>query len=100
MMPGRYLASDGSTKNFDLDAVVDCIEGGSPRRKGWAALVVYDPTHDVFIELRDSPPDVRGISQSECEEISPVEIAASYGVSETVCMQIRKDPHAWHLINQ
>ena len=100
MMPAKYIAIDGSTKSFDLDVVVDCVEGDSPKRKGWTGLVVYDSAHDVFIELRDSPPDVRGNSISECEEISSAEIAANYGISETACMQIRKNPHSWNLIDQ
>jgi len=45
-------------------------------------------------------PVPRGNSQSECEEISPAEIAAHYGLPETACAQIRQNPRAWRLIDQ
>ena len=100
MMPAKYIAADGSEKNFDLDAVIDCIEGVSSKRVGWNSLIVYYPTHDVFIELRDSPPDIRGNSISECEEISSKEIIKNYHVSETIFIQIKQNPHKWNLIDQ
>lgn len=100
MMPGKYVAKDGSVRDFDLDAVISFLESDVSRRQGWGSLVVYYPSKDIFIELRDSPSDVRGNSQSECEEISPAEIAAQYGIAETTCMQIRKNPRGWRLIDQ
>lgn len=100
MMPCNYVAADGSKKDFDLDAVYEVIRAYSRKRAGWTSLVIYEPSHDVFIELRDSPQDVRGNSQDEAEEISPAEIAAHYGIAETVCLQIRKNPRTWRLIDQ
>jgi hypothetical protein len=99
MMPSDYIATDGSKRFFDLDAVVSFLEGYSSKRKGWTSLVVYAPSLDVFIELRSSPPDIRGGSADEAEEISPTEIAAVYGVPETACMQMRKNPRGWKLID-
>lgn len=99
-MPSDYIAADGSKKNFDLDAVYDVVRAYSSKRAGWTSLVVYEPKNGAFIELRSSPPNVHGDSADEAEEISPAEIAAHYGIPETTCMQIRKYPRAWRLIDQ
>ena len=98
MMPGNYVAKDGSEKfSTWMQWSVSWKDLARSVRLGVARG--YALPQDVFIELRSSPPDIRGNSQDEAEEMSPADIAAAYGVSETTCMQMRKNPRGWSLID-
>ena len=99
MMPGDFVAIDGTTKYFDLDNVYDIVRGFSGKRKGWTSLVVYEPTHDVFIELRSSPPDIRGNSMGEAEEVLPAYIAKFYGLGNDEITAARSKPTEWKLVD-
>ena len=58
MMPCTYLAKNGSTVEFDLDAVFDVVAGYSVRRADWTATVIFVPSSGAFVELRSSAQDI------------------------------------------
>lgn len=99
MMPSDFIAADGTIKTFDLDNVYEIIRGFSEMRKGWTSLVIYEPTHRAFIELRSSPPDIRGTSQDEAEEVSATYITKGYGLSQGEVNTARLKPTEWRLID-
>lgn len=98
-MPSDFVAVDGTTKSFDLDNVYEIVRGFSGMRRGWTSLVVYEPTHGAFIELRSSPPDIRGNSKDEAEEVLPTYIEKSYGLSKAEINLARAKPNEWRLVN-
>jgi hypothetical protein len=100
MMPADYIARDGSRKSFDLDAVFDVIGGYSKRRDGWTALLIFVPQNSAFVELRDSPQDVRGNSADEAEEVDANYILQAFGLSEAQLASIRANPRAWRFIER
>ena len=100
MMPSDYVALDGSTQVFDLDAVVSIFDGHSRTRPGWNALVVYVPGNDVFVELRSSPPNTHGDADDEAQEISEQTLQEHHSIGADACAQIRKKPQAWLLIDE
>ncbi len=99
MMPSDFVATNGTTKSFDLDNVYEIVRGYSGKCKGWTSLVVYEPMHDVFIELRSSPPDIRGNSKDEAEEVLRAYIVKSYGLGEGEIAMIRSKPSRWRLVD-
>ncbi len=99
MMPSDFVDRDGTTKSFDLDNVYEIVRGFSGKCKGWTSLVVYEPTHDVFIELRSSPPDIRGNSKDEAEEVLSAYIAKSYGLGDGEIAVARLKPTEWRLVD-
>jgi hypothetical protein len=70
MMPDFYIGLDGTRKSLDLDSVIDVVNGWSARRQGWQAFIIYVPQSKCFVELQSTPPDVRGNSASESEEVT------------------------------
>lgn len=70
MMPANFVAIDGTSKSYDLDNVYDIIQSFSGVLPQWTSLVIYEPAHDTFVELRSAPPDIRGGQASEAEEIT------------------------------
>jgi hypothetical protein len=99
MMRSDFVALDGTKKTFDLDEVVEVVRAFSGTHEGWTSLVVYEPTHDAFIELRSSPPDIRGISKDEAEEVLPKYLAAYYGLDENKVANVRDNPKEWKLVD-
>ena len=99
MMPGDFIAIDGTTKSFDLDNVYRIVRGFSGKCKGWTSSVVYEPTHDVFIELRSSPPDIRGNSKDEAEEVLPAYIVKLYGLGDSEIALARSKPTEWKMVD-
>ena len=100
MMPCEYKAIDGSTRKIDLDAVVDVAIGMSARRSDWSATVVYDSANGVFVELRDSPPDYKGNSTDEAEEVLLDYISEAYGIDKNAIESFLRSPQTWKLVNQ
>lgn len=98
-MPSNFVAVDGTTKAFDLDNVYEIVRGFSEKRKGWTSLVVYEPRHDAFVELRSSLPDIRGNSEDEAEEVVPGYILKSYGLSDGQVAAARLKPTEWRLVD-
>jgi hypothetical protein len=98
-MPSDFVAFDRSTKTFDLDTVTMIARGFSGKRHGWTGTIVYEPGHDTMIELRSSPPDVRGGSDDEAEEVSPDYIAEQYGLSKGDIAKAQEDPASWKVVD-
>lgn len=99
MIPSDYQTADGATRYFDLDAVKEVVRGYSAKQPGWTSIVVYYPKDDVFIELRSSPPDIRGNSKDEAEEITYEYIMEAYGLDEDKVEMVRSHPDSWRLID-
>ena len=95
MMPCKYRGIDGVERILDLDSVIDIAKFPSKKKKGWEALIVYDPVSKSFVELRDSPPDIRGNSKDEAEEVTVKYLADALKVGEIKIMQIKSDPSRW-----
>jgi hypothetical protein len=100
MVPCDYLAKDGSRRTFDLDAVFDLVSGYSARHKEWTALLIYVPAIQAFVELRSSPPDVRGNSADEAEEVDEPYIRETFGLSQTQLSSIQANPKGWRFVDQ
>jgi len=99
-MPCSFQTLDGDAEDFDLDAVYDFVRGYSKKRAGWTSLVVYVPLAKAFVELRGSPPDVRGNSRDEAEEVTDEYLRNAYGVSDRDIASCRSKPKNWVLIDQ
>jgi hypothetical protein len=100
MMHCNYVAIDGSKKDFDLDAVVDVVRGFSGIRSKWESILVFDPDSKVFIELRDSPPNVHGDSQGECEQVTDEYLISHCQLTIEDIAFIRENPEKWKLVDK
>ena len=98
MMPCKYLMANGATGVLDLDAVYDIINGWSGKRADWTALIVFDAKSSSFIELRSSPPDVRGGSADEAEAVLDDYLTTQFGLNGMQLQTVRDDPSAWQFI--
>jgi hypothetical protein len=94
-----YTDLTGLKQTYDLDAVIDIIRGKSHKKEGWIALIVFDQASNKFIELRDSPPDPKGNSKDEAEEVDSIYITSHFSVNERDIEIIRKDPSQWVFID-
>jgi hypothetical protein len=99
MTPCKFSALDGSEQTFDLDDVVDVVEGKSGRRDDWSALVVYRPGAKMLIELRDSPPDYRGGQADEAEEVTDEYVCKTFCLAADDLELLRRSPRRWKLID-
>lgn len=70
VVPLSYVSRDGRIAVCGLNAVHDVIAGMSGKQKGWTATLVSDARAKALIELRSSPPDIRGNGPEEAEEVS------------------------------
>jgi len=95
MMPCDYVKLDGSSGLLDLDAVHDVVGGESGKRDGWSALIIFDPDSDSFVELRSSPPDVRGGSADEAEVVSEQYLTEQFGLDAGQIEGVRSRPSGW-----
>lgn len=99
MMPLKYLGVDGVEAILDLDGVVDIARGPSKKKIGWSALIVFDPKSESFVELRDSPSDVKGNSRDEAEEVTVSYISSSFSIDERKILEVRNNPNGWKLVD-
>ena len=99
-MPCDYDSLAGVRRTIDLDVVVDVVRGYSARRPGWAATLVFDPASRAFVELRDAPPDVRGNSADEADEVDAEYMAEAFGLSSAQLSSIVASPEKWRWIDQ
>lgn len=99
MMPCDYVALDGSTKVLDLDRVCDIVNGASGKRDGWSALIVYDAASNTCVELRSSPPDIRGGSADEAEAVTEGYLTEQFGLNVTQLEALRINPERWTFID-
>lgn len=100
MMPCDYKALNGTTMKLDLDAVYDVALGYSARQKGWTATLVFDPATSSFVELRSSPPDYRGNSVEEAEEVTDQYVCEHFSLEAGQLISIRNNPSAWKLVSR
>ena len=100
MMPSSYLSKTGVTIKFDLDAVFDVVKGQSAIKENWNALIIFVPSTNSFVELRDSPQDYRGNSASEAEEVDPIYIKNTFFLSELQLAAFKANPKKWQFIDQ
>jgi hypothetical protein len=96
MMPSDYVMLDGKSGTLDLDAVYDVVGGESGKRDGWSALIVFDPASGNFVELRSSPPDVRGGSADEAEAVPELYVTDQFGLPADALARVRSQPAAWN----
>lgn len=99
-MPCNFTALDGSIQQLDLDSVFDVVLGYSFHRPKWTATVVFDPVRGSFVELRSAPPDYRGNSADEAEEISDQYMIDAFQLSATQLDEVRRAPAKWLLVNR
>jgi hypothetical protein len=100
MMHFDYVTSDGSVIASDLDAVIAVLR--SPQsgvRRAWTAMIVFVPATGAFVELRSSPPNVRGDSQSEAEEVSTSYLQDTFGLTSAQQSAIKANPGAWRMVD-
>jgi len=100
MMPCKFAALDGSVGELDLDSVFDVVLGYSARRAGWTATIVYEPASGSFVELRSSPPDYRGNSAEEAEEVTEQYMHDAFRLDDGQLGAVRRAPDQWVLINR
>lgn len=100
MIPCKFVALDGSTKILDLDSVFDVILGYSGSRPDWTATIIYEPVVGCFVELRSSPPDYRGNSAEEAEEVSDKYMRDMFDLGDDQLEAVRRDPSHWKLITK
>jgi hypothetical protein len=98
MIRSNFLSKDGSLREFDLDAVVDIIDGWSQRRVGWQGFIVYLPEQQVFVELLSTVPDVRGNSDSQREEVDRDYLISAYSLTAQQLLDIQRSPRTWQFV--
>lgn len=99
MMPCKYLSIDGVEKTLDLDTVIDIARGASKKKIGWSALIVFDPHSKTFVELRDSPQDVRGNSKDEAEEVTVSYISSAFNIDIKIVSDIENNLEEWRFVD-
>ncbi|GHC99132.1 hypothetical protein GCM10007320_55450 [Pseudorhodoferax aquiterrae] len=99
-MQDEYRSLDGSTVAFDLDDVVQVAKGYSQLKKGWHSFIVYDVPTRAFIELRSSPPDYKGNSADEVEEVTEQYVCATLLIEPSRLSALRASPRKWQLVNR
>jgi hypothetical protein len=99
MMESDFLASDGIVRKFDLDSVHEIVRGTSGLYPKWNSIIVFDPSSKAFIEVRSSPPDIRGNRDDEAVEVGASYLRAHYGLSEEQLVNAMTNPTDWRLIN-
>jgi hypothetical protein len=100
-MHGTYKNRSGVPTDFDLDAVALIVAShSSGSRPAWSATLVYVPATQAFVELRSSPPDIRGYSQDEAEEVDAAYVQSTFHVSGEDMARISANPSAWRPIDR
>jgi len=99
-MQDEYKALDGSTVAFDLDAVVQVVKGYSQHKPGWQSFIVYNVPTRSFLELRSSPPDHKGNSPDEVEEVTERYVCDTFRIEPAEVSALRASPRKWQLINR
>ncbi|MBQ0929754.1 hypothetical protein [Ideonella alba] len=99
-MQDEYKTLDGSTVAFDLDDVVQVVKGHSQIKQGWQSFIVYNVPTRSFIELRSSPPDYKGNSADEAEEVTEQYVCATFQLEPAQVSTLRASPRKWQLVNR
>ena len=99
MMPCSYMSLNKVWRNLDLDSVIDVVLGYSGIRSGWTSTLVFDPESGAFVELRSAPPDVRGNSADEAEEVDAEYMIRTFGLQQNQLSSVAERPQSWKLLN-
>lgn len=99
MMPCSYMSLTKVQRTLDLDSVIDVALGYSGRRSGWTATLVFDHESGAFVELRSAPPDVRGNSADEAEEVDVEYMSSTFGLQPNQLSAVAERPESWKLLN-
>tara|TARA_B100001093_G_scaffold251912_1_gene241194 strand:- start:351 stop:656 length:306 start_codon:yes stop_codon:yes gene_type:complete len=99
MMPAKYTKLDRSESVFDLDIAYAVIRGYSKQKPTWTCNVVFDSESQSFIELRSSPPDIRGNCGDEAIELKNPDDLIAYGLSLDEITSIIDNPSNWKTMN-
>lgn len=99
-MRDEYIALDGSIVAFDLDDVVPVVKGYSRLKAGWQSFIVYNVPTRAFLELRSSPPDYRGNSADEVEEVPERYVCDTFHLHPEQMHALRASPRQWQLIDR
>lgn len=100
MTPDKYTALNGQEVAYDLDDVVRVVKGYSRIRQGWPSLIVYDGAARSLVELRSSPPDYKGNSAEEAEEVTEQYVRDSFQIEPDQLRQLRAAPRDWQMLNR
>ncbi len=87
-MHGKFTDIAGHEIDFDLDLLKVVARGRSGVRKGWSGMLVYCPINKKLIELRSSPPSVRGDSLDEASEVDSNYAWENYGADQSALNQL------------
>jgi hypothetical protein len=99
MMPCSYISLTKVQRTLDLDSVIDVALGYSSRRPRWTATLVFDPESEAFVELRSAPPDVRGNSADEAEEVDAAYMTSTLGLQPNQLAAVVERPESWKLLS-
>ena len=100
VIPLKYVDLKGQNRVIDIDSLVDVVSGPSGKQPGWRALITFSPSEGVFLELRDAPPDVRGNSRSEAEEVTVDYVEMTFGLTRGQISQLRSRPTDWVFVER
>lgn len=89
MMHGTYIDLNGVQRDCDLDALKVIARGDSNIRHGWSGLLAFNPSNGALIELRSSPPNIRGDSQDEASQVDAEYATSTYGVAKDAIDKLR-----------
>lgn len=99
-MLDEYKALNDSTVTFDLDEAVRVVKGYSSIRQGWQSLIIYNVPTRSFVELRSSPPDYKGNSADEAEEVTDKYVSSNFQLQPAQLEEVRSAPNKWQMLNR
>jgi hypothetical protein len=100
MMPAKYIDLEGNKVEYDLDSVIDVVNGWSRLKDGWQGYIIYLPDSHRFVELMSSIPDFRGDSASISVEVTSEYVKKTYGLTTDQLSRIQSDPISWNFIQK
>ena len=99
-MHGTYTDEKGRIVDFDLDSAKLLVASQSGKRRGWSAVLVYVPATQAFVELRSSPPEFRGNSQDEAEQVDAAYVLSAFQLSSADMARVIDSPSTWRPIDR
>lgn len=99
-MLDEYWGFNGVTVAYDLNDVVEVVKGFSQIKRGWQSFIVYNVPTRSFIELRSAPPDHKGNSADEAEEVTDQYVCDTFQLAQAQLSALRASPRTWQLVNR
>ena len=96
----KYTTTNNHQEIANLDSVIDVAKGESGIKIGWTALIIYNPTSNKFVELRDSPQDYQGNSMDEAEEVDEAYLINTFKIPRSALADLYSAPTEWKTIIQ